>query len=199
MATPPRITRSMVEEALAANGGNVSAAAENLGVSRRGFYDRMEAFSIDPEAFRSVTFSAEGAHIGDHFTVRSGVQHGSDVHTSSDAKWQDGKPETKFRAIMRQVGEAVGTAVQGAVDDLGAAMERRNTPPPMRLKRAEQDWVHAVRRKVNAEWNDDLTGSDLLEMIVRWAREKGFAEEMLAKDRRYMPLSDVSRPRGDGK
>lgn len=186
MSTAPRISRDLVEQALRARDGNVSAVAEDLGISRRGLYDRLQAFGINPAHYRvvsGVTFSASGVTATGDFTpdctVSSGVKPEPDVHASWIEKWQDSPAGHKFGSIMREVGQTVGAAVSGAAEDFSAAVSRKVQATP-RLKRNHLQFFNTVRRQYNAENDLDLNISDIMEMFVNRYGDR-FAREILGR------------------
>lgn len=191
MASPPRISRALIEEALTVRGGNVSAAAEDLGLQRSGMYDRMKAFGIDPRKYREqdVTFSGNGVTVVGSLDTVQHVQSAPAVAASRAVQWREGGKGHKFGAIMRQVGEAVGAAVAGAVDDIGAEMVRRAQTPP-RLTKAHLELVHSFRRQLNAARDTDYNASDILNDYIAWGFER-YAAEQLAKKCRLVSLDQV--------
>ncbi len=55
MSGSARVSIEAIKEALRTNGGNVAAAAEQVRLSRKNFYERLEVSGIDPNEFRSRT------------------------------------------------------------------------------------------------------------------------------------------------
>lgn len=198
MASPTRISRDLVVDALRCNCGNVSAAAEDLGISRRGFYDRCQAFSIDPSDYRAmgVTFSSSGVTTAADFTVGSEGATVQAVPTSRVGKWRDSEVGARLGSIMRQVGEVVGAAVVGAAEDVGTQLVRKAQAPP-RLKRHRLDWLHSLRRQVNAAEDADYTASDILDQFLEWGGEE-FATYRLSKRRKLVSLDGVVSPQAEG-
>jgi DNA-binding NtrC family response regulator len=47
-----RTERAVIEASLREHGGDVSATAAGLGVSRRALYDRMKKYGVNPQDFR---------------------------------------------------------------------------------------------------------------------------------------------------
>lgn len=195
MSAPPRISRDLIADALTCRDGNVSAAAEDLGISRRGLYDRLQAFGINPADYRlrgGVTYGSSGIHsTGDDLTVDdctlSNVRNEDpDVHASRSEKWHAMSPGHKLGSIMRGMGQAVGATVSEAVEDLSAAMVRKAQAAP-RLKKNHLAWLHSLRRQLNAQWDADLTASDVLERFINWGGEE-FAREMLEQRRKETPM-----------
>jgi DNA-binding transcriptional LysR family regulator len=52
MAAPQRVNLEEIREALTAYGGNVTAAAERLGITRNGLHKRLELAGLDVREFR---------------------------------------------------------------------------------------------------------------------------------------------------
>lgn len=198
MASPTRISRDLVVDALRCNCGNVSAAAEDLGISRRGLYDRCQAFSIDPSDYRAmgVTFSSSGVTTAADFTVRSEDATVQAVPTSRVGKWRDSEVGARLGSIMRQVGEVVGTAVVGAAEDFERQIARKAASPP-RLHKPYLDLLHSVRRQFNAAEDADHTATDVLEDYISWGMER-YAAERLGKRRKLVSLEGVVSPKAEG-
>lgn len=159
--TPPKITRSVITEALEFHEGNVWETAESLGISRRWLYRLMESFGINPDDYRhgGVTISARGVHTSPD-CAPDGVNADS-VHSENAVTWRGSGTGAKFGAIMRHVGAAIGNTVERAVEDVAAEVERRSQDKP-RVRRDLVEKLHRAKRQINAAQDSDLNVSDIL-------------------------------------
>lgn len=169
------ISTAAVREALRISGGNVCAAAENLGLSRRGLYDRLRAFEINPGEYRKEVAAMPPAPrvAKDELVTALAATNGNVAQAADDlgiSRQAVYKKAELLNVDYAEFRKDAPTATALSFDDLADAVRDRAKRRPVQTPRLKSDQVVAVqrlRRQLQAMLNRDLTNSDVLELFFR--------------------------------
>ncbi len=154
MSAPKRISDPAVVEALQRWAGNVTAAAEELGLARNNLYQRIYALGLDLEPVRIKHNGTEQVSTGNasHRPARpvAGVQRSSTAIFPRPAKTPNLAP--------------METAV--------AIQTRRTKPGPIRLRPDQVEALREAKFDFQAKHRTEVGESDLLQRFF----DEGFAE-----------------------
>lgn len=157
MAAPLKVSTQEVVNALLARRGNVQAAAEDLGLTRNGLYDRIERLGLDLAGFRS-----SGVRTVSPITTVPSMRsiRAPQVHASKTAR--DQFPSAARPPIVR--------AMDTAAEELPIrAVPQR--PRPLRLKPDHQDRLRDAKLDLGARYRIETNENAILDQFFDEAFE----------------------------
>ena len=173
MGAPTRVLTQDIVNALLRERGNVKAAAESLGLSRKGLYKRVISLGLDLGGFR-----AAAGHVTPMPTVGTMGTNVCDTGTRTNS---DRAPKAKAETGGHFKGSATASRLPtvekaGAVLDQIRLQARPRQQQPARLEPEQVEELQRVRLEIQARTGVEMTNSDLARQFFKqcfgpWADE----------------------------